>query len=256
MQGSIAFRIQDLPVELGRSILEIAAREELKTALNLSLVCRQLKEWIQPLVYEMVTLGSGDIVLFLRTMEIFPPDFFARYTCTGVSSLACWVDFLGSSPPVPFPQLFHQLPLRRFSIEVTHFRGIILLDCTWIDSLTCLDLVFWDEDSILLSELQYLPALTHLALFLQHTDVEDSSLAYILSVTPALQVLCIVIDEDDLERFEHATRVDPRIVCVPHPESVPDWEAPYRGLPDIWSHAEEVVEERRIAATQVMKHFY
>ncbi|GAW03468.1 hypothetical protein LENED_005197 [Lentinula edodes] len=48
-----AFRLQDLPVELERSIFEIAARLELKTAMNLSLVCRQLKEWIQPLIYEM-----------------------------------------------------------------------------------------------------------------------------------------------------------------------------------------------------------
>lgn len=42
MQG---FRLQDLPVELERTIFEIAARLDLKTAMNLSLVCRQLKEW-------------------------------------------------------------------------------------------------------------------------------------------------------------------------------------------------------------------
>lgn len=228
---------------------------------------------IQPLVYEMVTLGSGDIALFLRTMEMFPLDFFARFvkrlcltvsirpqdaqkilqTCTGVSSLACWVDFIGSVTPIPFPQLFHRLPLRRFSIEVAHFRRLSLPECTWTTSLTCLDLVFWEsDDSVLLPELRSLPALTHLALFLQHLDVEDSVLAYILSGVPTLRILCLVIDEDDLESFEHTTRVDLRIVCISHPESVPDWEASYRGLPDIWAHAEDIVAERQLAAMKVM----
>ncbi|GAW03469.1 hypothetical protein LENED_005196 [Lentinula edodes] len=133
-----AFRLQDLPVELERSIFEIAARLELKTAMNLSLVCRQLKEWIQPLIYEM------------------------------------------------------------------------------------------------------------------HSSIETSALAYILSISPSLQILCLITDEDDLERYEQGTRlVDPRVVCLPHPESVLDWEAPYRGRPDMWSQAEEIIEQRQLAANQM-----
>jgi len=39
------FRIQDLPVELGRDILEIAARAHHQNALNLALVSKQIYEW-------------------------------------------------------------------------------------------------------------------------------------------------------------------------------------------------------------------
>ncbi|KAJ3742605.1 hypothetical protein DFH05DRAFT_226590 [Lentinula detonsa] len=261
------FRLQDLPIELERSILEIAAHINLRTAINLSLVCRQLNEWIRPSIYKMVTLGSRDVALFLRTMEMLPPEFFAQsvkrlcltvsvkpndaqkilQTCTGVTSLACWVDFLGWIPSVPFQKLLYPLSLRRLSIEVAHFQTLSFLECAWIHSLTCLDLVFWKEDSLLISELRFLPALTHLALMLQHRDIEESALAYILSIAPSLQVLCLVTNEDDLERVEHTKRVDPRIVCLPHPERVLDWEAPYRGCPDMWSHAEEIKEQRGFA---------
>ncbi|KAJ3810187.1 hypothetical protein F5876DRAFT_42275 [Lentinula aff. lateritia] len=270
-----AFRLQDLPVELERSIFEIAARLDLKTAMNLSLVCRQLKEWIQPLIYEMVTLGTGDSALFLRTMEMLPADFFARSVkrlcltvsinpndaqrilriCTGISNLACWVDFIGRfplTPSTPFRELLHPLRLRRLSIEAAHFQTLSFPECAWIHSLTYLDLVFWKEDSLLIRELRFLPALTHLALLLQHSSIETSALAYILSILPSLQILCLVTDEDDLERYEQGTRLlDPRVVCLPHPESVLDWEAPYRGRPDMWSQAEEIIEQRQLAANQV-----
>ncbi|KAJ4489873.1 hypothetical protein J3R30DRAFT_3276980 [Lentinula aciculospora] len=267
-----SFRLQDLPVELERSILEIAARLDLKTAMNLSLVCHQIKDWTQPFIYEMVTLGAGDIALFLRTMEMFPVDFFAQsvkrlcltvsvkpidarrilQACTGISSLACWVDFIGWTPSIPFRALLHPLPLRRLSIEVAHFKKLSLPECAWIHSLTCLDLIFWREDSLLISELRFLPALTHLALkFLQHPNIEDSALVYILSVAPALQALCLVTDEDDLEMFEHTKLVDLRVVCVPHPESVIDWEASYRGRLNMWSQVEGIIEQRRFAENRV-----
>ncbi|KAF5386456.1 hypothetical protein D9757_005926 [Collybiopsis confluens] len=265
------FRLQDLPVELQRSILEVTARMDLKTALNLSLVCHQLHEWIQPLIYEMVTLGRGDVALFLRTMAMFPADFFVRYvkrlcltvsvrphdartilqTCTGVSNLACWVDFMGISPASPFRHLFYPLPLRRLSIEVGHFRQLGFSECVWTGSLTCLDIVFWDQGPLVLSELRFLPSLARLSLYLSQSDVDEPSLLSILSATPTLQILVLVVEEDDLDRFEHTTRIDPRIVCMPHPPTVPDWEAPHRGLPDLWSHAEEIVDERRRAANQM-----
>ncbi|KAF9077367.1 hypothetical protein BDP27DRAFT_1413783 [Rhodocollybia butyracea] len=269
------FRLQDLPIELERDIFEIAARMDLQTALNLSLVCRQLKDWTQPLVYEMVTLGTGDIELFLRTMEMFPPDFFARcvkrlcltvsivplhartilQACTGITSLACWVDFIDSEPNTlsPFGQLFYPLRLRHLSIETAHFRRLELHECTWIHTLTRLDLIFWRRDSLLISELHLLPALTHLALFIQHKDVENG-LTYILSVVPALQVLCLVVDDVDLEYYEHnVNQIDLRVVYMTRPGSVRDWEAAYRGLPDMWSRAEDIVAERRAISLQVIE---
>ncbi|KAJ3760882.1 hypothetical protein EV360DRAFT_80766 [Lentinula raphanica] len=269
-------QVDDASSELERSILETAARLDLKTAINLTLVCRQLKEWIQPSIYEMVTLGSQDVALFLRTMEMFPAHFFAQtvkklcltvsvkpddarrilQTCIGISSLACWVDFLGRTPSVSFRELLYPLPLRRLSIEVVHFQSLSFLECAWINTLTCLDLVFWKSDPLLVSELCFLPALTHLALWLQHPNVEDSALAQILSVVPSLRLLCLVTDEDDLENLEHTRQIDLRIVSVPHPRrGVLDWEAPYRGRPDMWSQAEEILEQRRTAVNQMQTDY-
>ncbi|KAJ3727377.1 hypothetical protein DFJ43DRAFT_1001719 [Lentinula guzmanii] len=265
----------EFPPELERQIFFFAMRSDPSIVSSLRLVAHRVRIWIRPSIYKMVTLGSRDVALFLRTMEMLPPEFFAQsvkrlcltvsvkpndaqrilQTCTGVTSLACWVDFLGWIPSVPFQNLLYPLSLRRLSIEVAHFQTLSFLECAWIHSLTCLDLVFWKEDSLLISELRFLPALTHLALMLQHRNIEESALAYILSIAPSLQVLCLVTNEDDLERVEHTKRVDPRIVCLPHPERVLDWEAPYRGCPDMWSHAEEIKEQRGFAINRVRQFF-
>lgn len=58
------FPIQDLPTELEREIFETAARMRPGSALDLVLVARKVRTWIQPLIYEMVTLGTDDTSLF------------------------------------------------------------------------------------------------------------------------------------------------------------------------------------------------
>ena len=69
---------------------------------------------VQSFIYDMVTLGSSDTELFLRTMDTVPPGFLANYVkrlflslsvyasdselilvvCTCVFDLAFWVDYL------------------------------------------------------------------------------------------------------------------------------------------------------------------
>ncbi|THV04774.1 hypothetical protein K435DRAFT_648876 [Dendrothele bispora CBS 962.96] len=262
-----AFRIQDLPVELGRDILEIAARTHHRNALNLALVSRQISEWIRPVIYEMVTLGSSDAILFIRTMDSTPASFFARnvrvlcltvstrpadafrilQTCTGVTSLACWVDFHRVAPRVPFQVPLAQLPLRRLSVEIGQFMELPLPHCLWLTTLTHLNLIFWvRHGSIEVPGLELFPSLTHLSISLRGSDVDETSLIGLLSAGRFLRILCIVLDEHEYEHIgdRDTTVIDPRIVYMPRSDNVPDWEAPYRGQPDTWFHAEEAVAEQ------------
>ncbi|KAI3613285.1 hypothetical protein WG66_001502 [Moniliophthora roreri] len=267
MSDFAVFRIQDLPVELERSIFELAARTHLSDAPQIALVSRRIRDWTQPLIYEMVTLGANDAPPFLRTMDIFPPTFFSQHVkqlcltvsisprdaarilqvCTGVTSLACWVDFRHSQLPVSLSELLAPFSLRRLSIEIGHFSQLSLVNCGWSTQLSHLDLRLWDsQDTLVIPGLQHLPSLTHLAIYLGHWElaIDRTSLAAILYSRPSLRVLCLVIDEDQDMDNERPAPSDPRVVYMPRPEPVPDWEAPYRGLPDTFRLAEEIVARR------------
>jgi len=224
---------------------------------------------IRPVIYEMVTLGSSDASLFIRTMNMskFPASFFARHvkilcltvstrpadairilrTCTGVMSLACWVDFRGSFPQVPFPDVLAQLPLRRLSIEIEQFKQLPVTRCYWRASLTHLNLIFWTRhESIEIPGLELFQSLTHLSISLQGPEVDESSLLRLLTTGRFLKILCIVVDEHEYEHVGDTTAMDPRIVYMPRASdgNVPDWEAPYRGRPDTWIYAEGIVAEQ------------
>lgn len=66
-----------------------------------------------------------------------------------------------------------------------------------------------------------------------------------------LEVLVIIIEDEEYYRYdEYDPPDDPRIVYLPYPDAVPDWEAPVRGQPDIWSRAEEMVLIQRMRQSQ------
>ncbi|KAL0579008.1 hypothetical protein V5O48_003003 [Marasmius crinis-equi] len=184
------------------------------------------------------------------TVSIIPHDA-ARILecCTGVTSLACWVDFRDSHPPIGLSQLLTSLPLRRLSIELENFQELSLVDSIWCTQLSHLDLRMWDtqEMTFPINTLHSLPSLTHLAIYAGNWEMDRSTLERILSQKPLLRVLVLVIDEDQEEERERPALTDPRMVYMPRPEPVPDWEAPYRGLQDIWSQA-EVLVARRVAS--------
>ncbi|KAK7047282.1 hypothetical protein VNI00_006513 [Paramarasmius palmivorus] len=243
MSGLTTFRIQDLPVELERSIFELAARVHLSDAPKLALVSRTVREWTQPLIYEMVTLGANDAQLFLRTMEMLPSSFFEQHVkrlCLTVS-----IDPVDAARilqlPVSITELLAPFSLRRLSIEIGHFLDLSLVNLRWCSQLSHLDLRLWDsQDTLHIPGLQNLPLLTHLAIYLgQWESVVD--IGAILYNKPSLRVLCLVIDEDQDMDTERPAPSDPRVVYMPRPEPVPDWEAPYRGFPDTFRLAEEIV---------------
>lgn len=70
----------DGPVELIRAIFHMAATEEKSTALNLVCVCKAVREWIMPIIYETVELDNPSAVQFEKML-----------TMPSSSSVACLV---------------------------------------------------------------------------------------------------------------------------------------------------------------------
>lgn len=220
----------------------------------------------------MVTLGNTDTELFVRTMESMPPDFIAinvkrlclsvsvggdsaahiLRSCNGVVDLAFWLDYLQAFPEHSLSPLISPLPLRRLSIELSHYRILFRESATWCETLTHLDIIFWSrETSPVIPYLDKLPSLSHLLLRLRHNRTKRGSLLEILSACKALKVLVIYDDESD--RTEDAAvlaSVDPRVVKIRYPANVVrDWES--RAKLDwncTWSRAEELVRKQKHAA--------
>ncbi|TFK38029.1 hypothetical protein BDQ12DRAFT_723782 [Crucibulum laeve] len=264
MSTSPSFRLNDLPVELQREIFTTAALTDPSSALRLALVARHVNAWTQPLIYDTVTLGSDDTALFLRTLNSRPREFFALYVkrlclsvsvsaddavcilsvCSGVVHLALWIDYLGAFPDRSVSPLVSHLHLLSLSMELKHFMNLCLAPVnphdSWWRSLTHLDIIFWtNEISPIIPGLDRLVSLTHLALRPREMLAEES-LACIFSVCRRLQVLVVLLDEFDL-MLDPVPFADRRVVFMPYPDVVQDWEAPSRGLPDTWSRAEELI---------------
>ncbi|KAK0459927.1 hypothetical protein IW261DRAFT_344087 [Armillaria novae-zelandiae] len=257
------FPIQDLPTELEREIFETAAYMRPSSALDLVLVARKVRTWIQPLIYEMVTLGTDDTSLFLRTMDELPVAFFQQNvkrlcltvsvepeaaarilaTCSGLQSLACWVDFRAVRPQVQFSPLIASQRLQRLSMEIRHFRQLCrdpLGRGALFRSLTRLDLIYWEPGELDVWELAALPHLTHLCIIVRDLPVTEAYLLSVISMCPSLNVMAVLIDEG----ADPVPTRDWRIVWLPYPVMVLDWEAPFRGQEDTWSRAEDIVKAR------------
>lgn len=209
-------------------------------------------------------------------MESMPPDFVAinvkrlclsisvggnnaariLRACTGVVDLAFWVDYLQGFPEHPLLPLIFPLPLRRLSIELSHYRSLFSEPAAWCDTLTHLDLIFWSrETSPVVPYLDQLPSLSHLLLRLGHNRAKKHSLLTILSACKGLKIL-VIYDESD--RTEDAVlAVDPRVVKIRYPVNVVrDWETRAKlDLNCTWSRAEELVQKQRHAAAQRQRWF-
>ncbi|KAJ7095448.1 hypothetical protein B0H15DRAFT_946839 [Mycena belliarum] len=267
----------DLPPELEREIFELALKSNHNAAskLALSLVARRVQCWVDLAFYEMVTiLHESHAAKFVDLIEsnLKPPGFFVAVkilclpysvtaeqacailsVCTEVQLLACWVDY---NDALELPPLVGRLPLRRLSVEFRHFLKIPLVPSAWFSDLTHLDLVLWDYADDLpqmdLSALSRLPRVTHVAMQAFRTGPEHA--AVVCASCPNLRVLVMITyqDHDDTDPTPDYL-FDPRIVVQEGPSLITrDWEAPYFDWPDMWSQAEDVLEERRLGGRQAI----
>ncbi|KAF8191819.1 hypothetical protein BJ912DRAFT_1021995 [Pholiota molesta] len=242
------FPFNKLPVELQREIFVVAAISERGSALRLVRVARRIRLWVQSYIYDLVTLGSDDTKLFLRTMDSVPPEFFANYVkrlCLSVSVSArnaerilkvCTVGRTISFAATAPKTLYRAQPLRLLFSDPK-------APPKWCNSVTHLDIILWKhQSSPTIPHLHKLLSLTHLALRPRH-NLEDHYLLPILSSCKRLRIL-IIFDDPDSEETVWAE--DPRVVYMPYPfKIIPEWEAQAKQDDDCsWSRAEELDQLR------------
>ncbi|KAJ7750271.1 hypothetical protein B0H16DRAFT_857947 [Mycena metata] len=172
--------------------------------------------------------------------------------CTGVQALAIWCPFTLVLPP----PLLNQLPLRRVSMIRLILVTTTVLHATlkplWLSTLTHLDLSFVpSQDDIPLADmLRQLPHLTNIAQDI--LTAQSSVVAAACASYPNLRVF--VIFGNDLEkspRYSFDLRV---VVVAPTFAHSQEWDAALLGLPDFWTRAESVVDERKARAV-VQSHY-
>lgn len=227
----------------------------------------------------MVTLGSDDTALFMRTLASKPSEFFVAHVkclclsvsvepvdasriltiCTGVKTLAFWVDYLSELPGSSLSQLISPLALHKLSIEVQHLYSICqsTVDTSngfnhlWYDSLTHLDIVFWPEDDLLtFPHLDRFHSLTHVGLWHPHPgSVGEEIFQLVLDSCRRLEILLLVVDESDL-LLRPARFQDPRIFLMPYPSIiVQDWESSFTGERNTWL----LVKELHLASIEAQR---
>ncbi|KAJ7261898.1 hypothetical protein C8J57DRAFT_460102 [Mycena rebaudengoi] len=269
-----------LPPEIEREIFELTAQFP-GNAVQLVLVARRARIWIERLLYETITLSDQELCdKFIRTLDSRPAQFFIDNVkslcvpgdleplgaqrilkvCQGVINLALW---LPQQPTPLFPLICTLRPLR-LSINVNGVYGNGEPDFThdFFSKVSHLELVDWPADWATCPRLEYLyPHLTHLAIDLdQYTDLSEVRLREMLSSCPSL-VICLglvsndnamILTSNHLESIE-----DPRFVILSDSEVLENWEAslgdPLRKGSDasVWAFGEDIVAAKtsqRVAA--------
>ncbi|KAJ7228133.1 hypothetical protein B0H12DRAFT_233143 [Mycena haematopus] len=273
-----------LPPELEREIFELVAANDPvdiwthqhvgDTVLVLPQVCRRVQSWIEPIIYERISLlysynGGKPVPKFLATIDARPASFFAAHVkylyfdsyvplpavrrvlsvCTGAVSVGCHYPYL------TLAALLAPLPLRRLCVS----EFALPSGCTdlppWASSLTQLGLIkVLPRDPA--TAFAALPMLTHLAVdydAFPPADPEDSlglGLAGLLSACPRLRWLVLMTTSKTdykwaYQRLREDGFADARFAV--HLRPIPDgtWDAWSRRVPDMFVEAEEAGERRR-----------
>ncbi|KAJ7157168.1 hypothetical protein C8R46DRAFT_1113671 [Mycena filopes] len=255
-----------LPPELQREIFGTAVllnHGDALVKLNLSLVARHVCFWVDHLFYRAVKIPNPrNAAKFLALVKSKPADFFAKTVkvlivrstvsdkitaqildaCRGVESLLFWTMYDSFELPLPVGQL----PLlRRLSVR---FSSIVIAGNDpnppiWLSSLTHLHLVFnaYIEPSDIPKTLKRLPNLTHVALS-SRSSLARHARAVIESCAVLQVLLIMVFDVEDID--DEIYSFDHRIVATTDKIKSMNWTAPYLGLRDPWTSAEDVIAER------------
>ncbi|KAJ6585646.1 hypothetical protein B0H19DRAFT_1059846 [Mycena capillaripes] len=260
-----------LPPELEREIFELAAaipnywrtQDVEDMALVLPQVCRRAQTWIEPLIYERISLPPSwnrrDLIpRFLETSDARPASFFAAQVkylyfddfvelavvqrvlsvCTGVVYLGCHHPYSSISP------LLTPLPLQRLLVSELDLQSAPADLPPWATSLTHLGIsetLPQDPNAVFVA----LPALTHLAIGYRaclYSDV-NSVLEGLFRAVPHLGCLVVVTrhrgEMRELSRALHNDRFDARL------KTYGKWARRSRLLPDIFGTAEGQFTGRR-----------
>ncbi|KAJ7490717.1 hypothetical protein FB451DRAFT_624688 [Mycena latifolia] len=264
-----------LPPELEREIFELVAttaappdywmhQDVGNTVLVLPQVCRRVQSWIEPFIYERVSLlqtfhGLDPIPSFL-TIDARPASFFAAYVkhlyiaptiplavvqrvlvvCTGVVSFGCHHPYTRLAP------LLAPLSLRRLLVSELTLPPIPAELPPWAVSLTHLGL---SQVLPTAAALAHLPALTHLAVdYAALPDPEapgmGAALTALLAAGSSIRCLVLVSAAKTdykwaLQRLRDDAFSDRRLYVHLRPVMDGTWDAWSRRVPDMFAQAEE-----------------
>ncbi|KAJ7490707.1 hypothetical protein FB451DRAFT_1220841 [Mycena latifolia] len=265
-----------LPPELEREIFELVAATDAppdywmhqhvgNTVLVLPQVCRRAQSWIEPFIYERVSLlqtfhGLDPIPSFLATIDARPASFFAAHVkhlyiaptiplavvqrvlvvCTGVVSFGCHHPYTRLAP------LLAPLSLRRLLVSELTLPSIPAELPHWAASLTHLGL---SQVLPTAAALVHLPALTHLAVdYAALPDPEapgmGAALTALLAAGSSIRCLVLVSAAKTdykwaLQRLRDDAFSDPRLYVHLRPVMDGTWDAWSRRVPDVFAEAEE-----------------
>lgn len=241
---------------------------------------------METIIYESLTLSSdsaqGDLALksiegphgrgdlrasYVRTLLITcgagrSRSITALRICKEVVNLGIWETGLLDEASY-LPAIIQRLQLRRTSLLMEYLRVLEVpnhltsrsLDKTsWAKDLTHLDVSEWHEEWVPWA-FHKLPCLTHLALNFK-PSCTPAFLKDIITFCDCLRVLALLVfetdahDVDDVRQYVHEGEFDNRLVVLEFfgDNAVADWEAQNLGESNMWTDAENKIQQRRNAA--------
>ncbi|KAJ6544580.1 hypothetical protein DFH09DRAFT_1367793 [Mycena vulgaris] len=271
-----------LPPELERKIFEWAAESDVQpnywmrqhvsdTVLVLPQVCRRVQSWIEPFIYERISLlptfsGTDPVPPFLATIDARPASFFAAHVkhlyvapgiplivvqrvlsvCTGIMS------FGGHYPYTSLAPLLAQLPLHRLLVSDLTFPSAPAEHPPWTASLTHLGASQVPPTAALAS----LPAVTHLAIDYDalpdpETPGMGAALVALLAAAPHIRCLVLITGAKTdykwaLQRLRKDAFADARLYVHLRPVTDGTWDAWSRRVPDVFADADAVALRRQV----------
>ncbi|KAJ7443218.1 hypothetical protein B0H11DRAFT_1826347 [Mycena galericulata] len=261
-----------LPAELERHIFEMASFLHAGSMPALLLVARRVKIWIEPLLYQVLSIYSTSTlydaidsmpaalfhenVRHVQLIGTHSADSVMRImtTCDATLNLNLSATHIfGNAGNADILSVLGKLPLKRLSLSLeqlfpspawTDFTHSLFADITHLE-IKDLAVENWDS----WAGLTLIPRLTHLCF---HEDFFKFEAVHVyrgaLDHCESLEVLAIVSYSRPLLRANAHTRaecsVDPRFVMIVVPEVMKDWVKGARGGEDFWAVADKVVSER------------
>ncbi|KAJ7138377.1 hypothetical protein C8R44DRAFT_342749 [Mycena epipterygia] len=263
-----------LPAELERSIFEIAAFHDPECMVNLVLVARRVQIWIEPLMYEVLSIHPygpterifrrplralhnsmplyGEHARHVCFRDMYRSDVVAEvlFECTGTRNLA-FFNAAFDSPETVLP-ILEALPLQRLSgVALAHLfptpapKDFTDPLCAQITHLGVSD--YRDGGLDTWSRIAKMPLLTCLSF---HQDgISNSFCKYVLKRCASLEVLVMVCGDYPTLVLRAPGRAeladDPRFVMLVVTDFTQDWETGARGGEDYWVRARALVNKRR-----------
>jgi hypothetical protein len=224
--------IFDGPVELVKTIFDIAAREEKSTALQLVRVCKAARQWVVPIIYETVELDNPSALRFERMLAM--PSSYSLASLVRNLRVTCLpdVDLLSSRcgeveamtianydihhlGRLKLPSLKH-LTIRG-SLQYAHFSSNMPALATVTHLRFQNDVPRLPEDfSSSIPSLTHFSCCYHLSKKSQHRELERC--LNTMMAAPALRTAIVCVhtrDQDPGDSISHVLGVcDPRVVVV------------------------------------------